>query len=181
MSGSGIARADEVFTAGEVLGERYRVLRFVARGGMGEVYAAEDLLLEMRRVALKTLRPVVASDETAMRRFRREIQLAQRVTHPNVCRVFDLGFHTPDGGGPRVAFLSMGRTRRACCSGRATGSPSPRRGRRGPWRSASGLRPAFYFSRLRDSLDRAERKLALHSWHLNQLAGEAPDTTTTTP
>jgi tetratricopeptide (TPR) repeat protein/tRNA A-37 threonylcarbamoyl transferase component Bud32/TolB-like protein len=65
------------------------VLRFIARGGMGEVYEAEDLELG-ERVALKTVRADVAEDEVALRRFRREIRLARSVSHPNVCRVFDL-------------------------------------------------------------------------------------------
>src|SRR6185295_9021886 len=66
---------------------RYRVVRFIARGGMGEVYEVEDLELR-ERVALKTVRPEVARDAIAIERFRREIQLARKVTHPNVCRIF---------------------------------------------------------------------------------------------
>jgi eukaryotic-like serine/threonine-protein kinase len=69
---------------------RYRVVRFIARGGMGEVYEVEDLELR-ERVALKTVRPEVARDAVAVERFRREIQLARKVTHPNVCRIFDVG------------------------------------------------------------------------------------------
>ncbi|HKI03481.1 MAG TPA: tetratricopeptide repeat protein [Thermoanaerobaculia bacterium] len=69
---------------------RYRVVRFIARGGMGEVYEVEDLELR-ERVALKTVRPEAARDTLAVERFRREIQLARKVTHPNVCRIFDVG------------------------------------------------------------------------------------------
>jgi len=69
---------------------RYRVVRFIARGGMGEVYEVEDLELR-ERVAMKTVRPEVARDTVAIERFRREIQLARKVTHPNVCRIFDVG------------------------------------------------------------------------------------------
>ncbi|HBL28987.1 MAG TPA: hypothetical protein DD490_19300, partial [Acidobacteria bacterium] len=94
------------FAPGEMLAQRYRVLRFIARGGMGEVYEVEDLELR-ERVALKTVRPEVAQDEIAIERFRREIQLARRVTHPNVCRLFDVSHHRPDGGGPGVIFLTM--------------------------------------------------------------------------
>jgi eukaryotic-like serine/threonine-protein kinase len=56
---------------------------------MGEVYEAEDLVLK-ERVALKTLLPQIATDEHFRARFRREVLLARKVTHPNVCRIFDV-------------------------------------------------------------------------------------------
>ncbi|HEX3126746.1 MAG TPA: tetratricopeptide repeat protein, partial [Thermoanaerobaculia bacterium] len=91
---------EPAFSPGEMIGARYRVVRFIARGGMGEVYEVEDL--ELRgKVALKTVRAEVARDETTIERFRREIQLARKVTHPNVCRIFDVAFH--DG----LIFLTM--------------------------------------------------------------------------
>jgi hypothetical protein len=74
-----------VFSEGQLLWERFRIRRFIGRGGMGEVYEVEDLDLGSI-VALKTLRPEYASDARLRARFRREIQLARRVTHPNVCR-----------------------------------------------------------------------------------------------
>jgi tetratricopeptide (TPR) repeat protein len=90
---------------GTELDGRYRIVRFIAAGGMGEVYEATDLALGAE-VALKTIRPEVAARETVMERFRREILLARRVTHPNVCRIFDLGHHSlEDGGG--ITFLTM--------------------------------------------------------------------------
>src|SRR6478672_569656 len=87
---------------------RYRIVRFLARGGMGEVYEAEDLELH-ERIALKTLRTLAggegSSESRAIDRFKREVQLARKVTHPNVCRIFDLGV---DGSGDaRVVFLTM--------------------------------------------------------------------------
>jgi eukaryotic-like serine/threonine-protein kinase len=94
---------------GEVLAGRYRIARFLARGGMGEVYAAEDAELG-EQVALKTVRPEVARDAIAIERFKREIQLARKVTHKNVCRIFDLAYHRPAGAGPgepAVLFLTM--------------------------------------------------------------------------
>jgi tetratricopeptide (TPR) repeat protein/tRNA A-37 threonylcarbamoyl transferase component Bud32/TolB-like protein len=96
------ARQEEepAFSPGEMIGGRYRVVRFIARGGMGEVYEVEDLELR-ERVALKTIRAEVARDEVTVERFRREIQLARKVTHPNVCRIFDVAFH---GG---LIFLTM--------------------------------------------------------------------------
>jgi eukaryotic-like serine/threonine-protein kinase len=97
------------FSAGDVLAERYRVVRFIAQGAMGAVYEAEDLRLR-ERVALKTIRPEIAEDAKAVDRFMREIQLARKVTHPNVCRIFDLGLHhagPPGQGAPEVLFLTM--------------------------------------------------------------------------
>jgi Tfp pilus assembly protein PilF len=89
------ARADGrtfVFSPGELIAGRYRILRFVSRGGMGEVYEAEDLELH-ERDALKTLLPAIADDQRMIGRFKQEIQLSRKIGHPNVCRVFDLGMH----------------------------------------------------------------------------------------
>jgi tetratricopeptide (TPR) repeat protein/TolB-like protein/tRNA A-37 threonylcarbamoyl transferase component Bud32 len=80
------------FAKGQVLAGRFRVVRFVARGGMGEVYEAEDLELN-ERVALKTVRFEMAENEHTIERFKREIQLARKVTHPGVCRTFDVFRH----------------------------------------------------------------------------------------
>src|SRR5512132_2803283 len=77
------------FRTGDVLCDRFAVTRFIARGGMGELYEAEDRLLG-ERVALKTIRPEISLDERAHQRFRREVQLARKVTHPNICRIFDV-------------------------------------------------------------------------------------------
>ncbi len=75
--------------AGDVLARRFRVVRFLARGGMGEVYEAEDLELH-EPVALKMIRPEIAVYyPNCLQRFKREVLLAKRVTHPNVCRIFD--------------------------------------------------------------------------------------------
>lgn len=94
------------FQEGSLVAGRYRVLRFLARGGMGEVYEVEDLELH-ERLALKTVHPAVASDPGAIERFKREVHLARKVTHPNVCRLFDLGYHTPREGLEPIAFLTM--------------------------------------------------------------------------
>jgi len=100
-------RVDEPgFGAGELLAGRYRLVRFIARGGMGEVYEAEDLELK-ERVALKTVRWDVARDPTAIERFKREIQLARKVTHPNVCRIFDVSHHREEGAPEATIFLTM--------------------------------------------------------------------------
>ncbi|HUO85357.1 MAG TPA: serine/threonine-protein kinase, partial [Thermoanaerobaculia bacterium] len=101
--------APPLFADGEIVGERYRIIRFIGRGGMGEVYQTEDLDLDVE-VALKTVRPEIAEHEKALERFRREIQLARKVTHPNVCRIFDVGRHlvTTDKEEPfEILFLTM--------------------------------------------------------------------------
>ncbi len=84
--------ANSGFAKGQILAGRFRILRFVARGGMGEVYEAEDLELN-ERVALKTVRFEMADNERTIERFKREIQLGRKVTHPNVCRTFDVFRH----------------------------------------------------------------------------------------
>jgi serine/threonine protein kinase/tetratricopeptide (TPR) repeat protein len=91
---------------GQILAGRFKIIRFVARGGMGEVYEAEDQELN-ERVAVKTARFEGAQSEHDIERFRREIQLARRVTHPNVCRTFDVFRHvvTPIGGGAPTEIL----------------------------------------------------------------------------
>ncbi len=97
---------EPAFAPGEVLAGRYRMARFIARGGMGEVYEVEDLELK-ERVALKTVRWDVARDAMTVERFRREIQLARKVTHPNVCRIFDVSYHRDEGAPETTIFLTM--------------------------------------------------------------------------
>ncbi|HVS30616.1 MAG TPA: serine/threonine-protein kinase [Thermoanaerobaculia bacterium] len=93
------------FETGEVVAGRYRILRLVGKGGMGAVYAAEDLEFEREEVAVKTILSTGEDEERALARFKREIQLARRVAHPNVCRIFDVGYHTAGGG--RIIFVTM--------------------------------------------------------------------------
>ncbi|MGZ8847184.1 MAG: serine/threonine-protein kinase, partial [Pyrinomonadaceae bacterium] len=88
------------FPAGTVLNDRYRVTGLLGRGGMGEVYKAEDLKLN-QTVALKFLPEHFAEDPAAHERFFGEVRTARQVSHPNVCRVFDIG--EVDG----AQFLSM--------------------------------------------------------------------------
>jgi tetratricopeptide (TPR) repeat protein len=96
-----------VFHAGQTVAGRYRVVRYLNRGGMGEVYEARDLELD-ERVALKTLLPDVAADARMIARFKQEIQLSRKIGHPNVCRVFDLAWHSADGSSAdTVFFLTM--------------------------------------------------------------------------
>ena len=88
------------FTPGAILAERYRVIGLLGRGGMGEVYRADDLKLG-QPVALKFLPPHLAADRDRVERFFTEVRLARQVSHPNVCRVYDVG----EIGGQH--FLSM--------------------------------------------------------------------------
>ncbi|HEV8240204.1 MAG TPA: serine/threonine-protein kinase [Thermoanaerobaculia bacterium] len=78
------------FAPGEMLGGRYRIVELLGQGGMGEVYRAEDLLLG-QRVALKFLPAALAGDNERMERLLAEVRLARQVSHPNVCRVYDVG------------------------------------------------------------------------------------------
>ncbi len=78
------------FPAGTTLGERYRVLGLLGRGGMGEVYRAIDLKLN-QAVALKFLPAATARDPRLLERFHGEVRIARQVSHANVCRVYDLG------------------------------------------------------------------------------------------
>jgi serine/threonine protein kinase len=77
------------FVPGMLVAGRYRVIALLGRGGMGEVYRADDLSLG-QQVALKFL-PQAATDEFTLERFRNEVRIARRISHPNVCRVYDIG------------------------------------------------------------------------------------------
>jgi eukaryotic-like serine/threonine-protein kinase len=94
------------FSPGDLLAERFRITRFIARGGMGEVYEAEDVELR-ERVALKSIRAELLRDPHAVDRFRREVHLAKKVTHPNVCRIFDLFRHQVSGPGEKKSSHSI--------------------------------------------------------------------------
>jgi len=107
-------RVPPFFKPGDIVDERYRVIRLIGHGGMGDVYEVEDQTLG-GRVALKTVRIDLSSEDDveAMERFKREVHLARKVSHPNVCRIFDIGYHIrtpqgdPDGETERIAFLTM--------------------------------------------------------------------------
>ena len=78
------------FTPGQIIAQRYRVVALAGRGGMGEVYRAEDLTLG-QVVALKFLPDSLSQDAAALARFHAEVRTARQVSHPNVCRMFDIG------------------------------------------------------------------------------------------
>jgi eukaryotic-like serine/threonine-protein kinase len=97
------------FNAGDVLADRFRVIRSIGYGGMGEVYEVEDLTLGVR-VAAKALRPDLILSDSLVAQFKREVHLARKVTHPNICRVFDVATHeskAPDGTTSTTIFFTM--------------------------------------------------------------------------
>jgi eukaryotic-like serine/threonine-protein kinase len=111
---------------------RYRLVRRIGVGGMGEVWEADDTVLG-RRVALKVLVQELADDPRATRRFVREARATAKLTHPNVTRVYDFG---RDGGLPYLVMellegdtladrLAGGRCRPPRRSGSARPSPTP--------------------------------------------------------
>ncbi len=78
------------FLPGRLLAGRYRIIALLGKGGMGEVYRADDLTLG-QPVALKFLPDEAARDQGLLERFKNEVRIARRVSHPNVCRVYDVG------------------------------------------------------------------------------------------
>ena len=90
LSSSSGSLVEGRFTPGVLLAGRYRIVALLGRGGMGEVYRAHDLTLG-QEVALKFLPEVAARNPSALTRFYNEVRIARQVTHPNVCRVYDLG------------------------------------------------------------------------------------------
>src|SRR4249919_2329113 len=79
-----------VFTPGAIIAGRYRLVALLGRGGMGEVYRADDLTLD-QPVALKFLPGGVAADDSRLAQFHNELRTARQVSHKNVCRLYDLG------------------------------------------------------------------------------------------
>jgi serine/threonine-protein kinase len=92
------------FAPGAMLDNRYRVLGLLGRGGMGEVYRADDLRLG-QQVALKFLPEALAIDARRLAQFHNEVRTARQVSHPNVCRVYDIGEVTI--AGQSLMFLTM--------------------------------------------------------------------------
>jgi serine/threonine protein kinase/Tfp pilus assembly protein PilF len=93
------------FLHGDVIANRFVIIRFIARGGMGEVYEVQDRFLENVHVALKMILPKFASDRETQRRFQQEVLLARKVTHPNLCPIYDI--FRCDEPAPPFSFLTM--------------------------------------------------------------------------
>jgi eukaryotic-like serine/threonine-protein kinase len=97
--------ADPILAPGDLLAGRFKIVRFIARGGMGEVYEAGDQHLRDTPVALKTLRPEIGNDPLARQRFEREVLVAREVHHLNVCPTYDIFREEGDHGS--FLFLTM--------------------------------------------------------------------------
>jgi len=95
-----IERPGNVFSAGNLLAGRFEVLEEIGSGGMGTVYRVVDRKIN-EEMALKVLRPEIAPNTTAVERFKNELKLARRISHKNVCRLFDL--HEEAG----ILFITM--------------------------------------------------------------------------
>ena len=96
---------------GDVLCGRFQILRAVGEGGMGHVFEVYDSELAVH-VALKIIRPEIASNPETLHRFRQEVRLARQITHPNVCRTFDIERETrvvdpASGTKKELVFLTM--------------------------------------------------------------------------
>ncbi|MGD9688194.1 MAG: serine/threonine-protein kinase [Phycisphaerales bacterium] len=106
-SGSaGGRRTPPAFAAGAVLQDRYRLVAMLGRGGMGEVWRADDLALGIP-TALKFHPGSLAMDPLRLARFREEVRLARQIAHPNVCRVHDIAEMPGTAGEPPRVFISM--------------------------------------------------------------------------
>jgi serine/threonine protein kinase/Tol biopolymer transport system component len=93
------------FQSGQVIAGRFVIVRFIARGGMGEVFEAKDQFLQDAGVALKIIRPEIAADATTSTRFEQEVLLARKVVHPNLCPIYEI--FRCDQPAPPFLFLTM--------------------------------------------------------------------------
>jgi serine/threonine protein kinase len=89
----------------QILIDRFVIVRFIAKGGMGEVYEAADCLLQGATVAVKTILPQIAHDPDLQQRFESEVLHARRVNHSNLCPIYDI-FHCHQPP-PSFLFLTM--------------------------------------------------------------------------
>ncbi len=89
----------------QILIDRFVIVRFIAKGGMGEVYEAADCLLQGAKVAVKTILPQMAHDPDLQQRFESEVLLARQVNHSNLCPIYDI-FHCHQPP-PSFLFLTM--------------------------------------------------------------------------
>lgn len=92
--------------SGAVLSDRYRLLRLIATGGMGQVWEADDAVLD-RRVAVKILKPEFSSDPEFVERFRSEAKVTARISHPGIATVYDYGQVQDPASGSPLSYLVM--------------------------------------------------------------------------
>jgi serine/threonine protein kinase/Flp pilus assembly protein TadD len=105
VSSTDVSNKKARFQAGDMIAGRFFVVRFIARGGMGEVYEVEDHLLHRSRVALKMILPEIAADAEASDRFMQEVLLARQIRHPNLCQIHEI-FRCEENP-PPFLFLTM--------------------------------------------------------------------------
>ena len=98
--------AADSFAPGDVLLNRFRIIRKLGHGGMGDVYQAFDMELS-ETVALKRIRPEIDESPHVLFRFKREVQLARRLTGHNICRIHELFVAQNQGPGGDFVFLTM--------------------------------------------------------------------------
>lgn len=79
-----------LFTKGQLINDRYEIIKSIGEGGMANVYLAKDVFLD-RKVAVKVLRGDLANDEKFIRRFQREAYAASSLSHPNIVEMYDVG------------------------------------------------------------------------------------------
>ncbi|MBV9302284.1 MAG: protein kinase [Acidobacteriaceae bacterium] len=99
-------RREPLLQPGDVLDDRFVIVKLLGSGGMGEVYEAEDLNLHRAHIALKTIRPDYALKQAALDRFKDEVLLARDIPHPNICPVREI-FSCQGPRGGEIWFLTM--------------------------------------------------------------------------
>ncbi|MBZ5673625.1 MAG: protein kinase [Acidobacteriia bacterium] len=92
VAGLGLFPDRPALQQGDLIADRFKILRPIGKGGMAEVFEAYDSKLG-ERVAIKIIAPEFARDPSLLERFQQEVQIARRITHPNICRIHDLGEH----------------------------------------------------------------------------------------
>ena len=112
------------FVQGSVLAGRFTIIRFVARGGMGEVYEALDEKIA-GRVALKTMLCTLSDSASAIQRLCEEVKLARRIAHRNVCRIHELHEHHDAQSRAPLLFLAMEFVEGKTLKDNVRGNPLP--------------------------------------------------------
>ncbi|MCK4758699.1 MAG: protein kinase, partial [Candidatus Aminicenantes bacterium] len=80
----------EELTRGSIIADRYEVIEELGKGGMGKVLRVEDKKIK-EEVALKLIKPEIASDKKTIERFSNELKFARKIAHRNVCKMYDIG------------------------------------------------------------------------------------------
>ncbi len=84
-----IEAAKEELTTGSTFADRYQIIEELGKGGMGKVYKVLDTKIK-EKIALKLLKPEIASDKNTLERFSNELKFSRKIRHENVCQMYDL-------------------------------------------------------------------------------------------